>query len=125
MLTFLFTVEVYLPSHDEADLPVINDTIITGDVIVVSTKVDTAAIIKDWISRRVYKPMLWNDDKKGKLELSLAVQYNTLTGLDYTYTPPNIRKKKWSVGVSVGPVVTKSGITGGVMLGVMYDLWQF
>lgn len=118
-------IEIFVPDIIDADLPKFNDTLISQGIINVVPKVDTAAIIRDYIARKTYEPTLYDNMEHGKLKLSLDVQYNTLTRLDYSYIPPNIPKKRWSIGLSAGPVITPKGVTGGIMLGIMYDLWQF
>ncbi len=49
-------------------------------------RIDTAAIIADWIKGRNYESVLF-DDEKGKLRLDLSVQYNELQAISYEFTP--------------------------------------
>lgn len=49
--------------------------------------VDTAAIIQSYIAKRDYKILAFDNKEYGKLELFPSVQYNSLIGLDYAFTP--------------------------------------
>ena len=64
-------------------LPMKSDTIIEYVVQVV----DTAAIIADYIIRREYTPILFDNPTIGKLSLSTTVQYNKIIGLNYEFIP--------------------------------------
>lgn len=63
-------------------------------------KVDTAAILNDWISKREYNQQVFNN-KYGTLSLSTAVQYNRLQKVEYSYIPLQkqttiLKSKTWT-----------------------------
>ena len=49
--------------------------------------VDTAAIIADYIVKRFYDVIAFDDMDKGKLRLFPVIQYNKLQGINYEFTP--------------------------------------
>ncbi len=49
--------------------------------------VDTAAIIADYILKRSYDIIAFDDMDKGKLRLFPVIQYNKLEGINYEFTP--------------------------------------
>lgn len=49
-------------------------------------KIDTVAIIAEYIKKKTYKKTLF-DNKDGKFDLGLVIQYNSLDSLDYSFTP--------------------------------------
>ncbi|MFV0587080.1 hypothetical protein [Bacteroides reticulotermitis] len=57
----------------------------TGSIVV--QVVDTAAIIENYIKKRSYNLVAFDNKENGKLLLFPTVQYNELTGLDYQFTP--------------------------------------
>lgn len=57
------------------------------DSIVYVTKEDSAAVIVDWATERLYKETLFDSDTLGRFDLNAKVQYNRLQGLDYNYKP--------------------------------------
>ena len=57
----------------------------TGSIVV--QVVDTAAIIEDYIIKRSYSVVAFDNNENGKLLLFPTLQYNRLTGLDYQFTP--------------------------------------
>lgn len=57
------------------------------DSLVYVTKEDTAAVIRDWASERLYKETLFDSDTLGRFVFDAKVQYNRLQNFDYTYTP--------------------------------------
>ena len=66
------------------------DTIYTEIGRVVYEKVDTAAIIQDYIIKRLYAFEVYNDDF-GRMKIdSMTVQYNQLTGFHYTRIPKKL-----------------------------------
>ncbi len=56
------------------------------DVPVVDRDETIKATIEDWNLKREYNRMLFNNEN-GKLSISLAVQYNELQKLSYSFTP--------------------------------------
>ena len=51
------------------------------------TKEDTAAIIKDWATKRMYSETLFDIDTVGKCVVNASVQYNRISLLSYDYVP--------------------------------------
>lgn len=49
--------------------------------------VDTAAIIADYVLKRSYDVIAFDDMDKGKLRLFPVIQYNKLDAIDYEFTP--------------------------------------
>jgi hypothetical protein len=116
----------------------IRDTI-PGNPYIVIEKVDTMAILADWILKRRYKETLFDNDTIGKFELSFYVQYNQAEDIKYVYTPmiKQVVSEKvflpyigvgYSVvsygGISLRPVDIKAGIfikDVGVEVGYMLD----
>ena len=78
----LIPIKEALPEHPE--LPLLRDTLYIEKIV--KSKVDTAAIINDYITSREYNPVLF-DNQLGKLSLSAIVQYNKLSELNYEFTP--------------------------------------
>ena len=78
-----------IPIHP--NLPVRIDTIykdsIRTEIKYIVQKVDTAAIIVDYILKRSYSITAFDSKELGSLILFPTVQYNKLTGLDYEFTP--------------------------------------
>jgi hypothetical protein len=68
-------------------LPLIPDTIYHNDTIYITQRVDTSAIIADYVVNREYTPVLFDSPTQGKLRLSTIVQYNKLQDLHYEFTP--------------------------------------
>ena len=69
------------------ELPLKNDTVWLDSIVYVVEKVDTAAIIADYIASREYAPVLFDSPQLGQLGLSAIIQYNRLQDLSYTYLP--------------------------------------
>jgi hypothetical protein len=83
------------PDHseipDNPNYPVKHDTVrvkIKGDSIVkfIFSKVDTAKIIQNYITKNSYQKLLFDNDN-GKLVVGAEVQYNLLQKLDCSFTP--------------------------------------
>ena len=72
---------------DDPVLPLLLDTVYKDKFIYVDVKVDTAAIINDYIASREYTPVLFDNPKVGKLSLSATVQYNKLSEVSYEFEP--------------------------------------
>lgn len=49
--------------------------------------IDTAAIIKDYESKKSYNIVAFDNQKLGKLELFPTLQYNSISSFDYKFTP--------------------------------------
>lgn len=121
----------------DPSLPTKKDTIIEYRDIFVEGKtktvidtffissVDTSAIINNYIKKRFYNPVLFDDKEKGYLALDLSVQYNELKNLSYVFTPVHQRqtiiKKRVFIPFASGSYSTLNyvGLGGGVFY---YDL---
>ena len=68
-------------------LPLRLDTVFVDSIVYVAVRVDTAAIINDYIASREYTPVLFDNPKVGKLSLSATVQYNKLSEVSYEFEP--------------------------------------
>ncbi|MDR1370982.1 MAG: hypothetical protein LBJ72_12805 [Dysgonamonadaceae bacterium] len=68
-------------------LPMKTDTTYIDRVEYIVQKVDTAAIIADYITLRDYAYVLLDSPTQGKLSLSTTVQYNKLSALNWEFSP--------------------------------------
>ena len=126
---------INIPDPEEAIptnpiLPIKADTIYVDKLRYITQKVDTAAIIADYITQRDYNITAFESKEYGTLKLFPTVQYNQLADLRYEFTPIyreiTIRKEKvWQPFVS-GSYSTLNyvGIGGGVFyhnIGIEYQ----
>jgi hypothetical protein len=105
------TVEIPVPEEttpEKPNLPLkfdtvyiarsVHDTILLHQPYYVTTKVDTAAIIAEYVTKRKYVMNILNQLDYGTLDLTATVQYNRLTNVSYDFTPTYkevvIRKEK-------------------------------
>lgn len=63
------------------------DTIVVDNIQYISEKVDTSAIIQDYILMRTYEFNVFNNDTLGAFDVKQKIGYNKLLSFDYTYTP--------------------------------------
>ena len=63
------------------------DTIVVDNIQYISEKVDTSAIIQDYILTRTYAFNVFNNDTLGKFDVKQQIGYNKLLSFDYTFTP--------------------------------------
>ena len=85
-------------------LPVKADTVWMEKIAYVAQKVDTAAIIQDYISKRSYNLTLF-DNEMGRLVISPIVQYNKLEPVSWSFTPIQkqiYREPKWQFFAGAG-----------------------
>lgn len=86
----------------------------------IPTKDDSSAVIKDYLTKRVYNETFFDNDTLGKFDFRGEVQYNRLMSYDYSFTPmqKNITVTKYVVkkyspfiggGVSTQPAVIAQG----------------
>jgi len=118
-------VKPILPVKPDTVYFTINDTI----YIYVRDKIDTAAIIAEYIVKRFYDIPLF-DNNNGKADISLWMQYNRLGGMSYTFTPitqirTDIVKRVFVpfASVSYSTIRNTGGIGGGVFyhdIGIEY-----
>ena len=87
------------------------------DSIVYVTKEDTAAVIHDWATERLYEEKMFDIDTVGTAIVRAKVQYNRLTWLNTSFTPVTkvvtqpYQVKKYSPFVGVG-ITTMPGAIG-------------
>ena len=85
------TVKIPYPAFTEIpstpQLPMKPDTIYSDSVQIITEKVDTTAIIQDYILTRTYEFNVFNIDTLGKFDVRQKVGYNKLLSFDYTFTP--------------------------------------
>jgi len=63
------------------------DTIVVDNIQYISEKVDTSAIIQDYILMRTYDFNLFNSPTLGKFDIRQQIGYNKLLSFDYAFTP--------------------------------------
>ena len=63
------------------------DTIVVDNIQYISEKVDTSAIIQDYILMRTYEFNVFNNDALGKFDVKQQIGYNKLLSFNYTFTP--------------------------------------
>ena len=94
---------------------------------------DTAAIVADHQVKRDYDPILFDDDRLGKLQLFAGVQYNSLQSIDWKFTPvtkviTRTRKQVFQPFVSASwNSLNQIGVGGGMFyhnFGVEYQFMK-
>jgi len=98
------------------------DTIVVDNIQYISEKVDTSAIIQDYILMRTYDFNVFNSDTLGKFDVKQQIGYNKLLSFDYGFTPitkqvTQYRAPVFTPFVSMG-YSTNSTVLGG--LGAYY-----
>ena len=63
------------------------DTIVVDNIQYISEKVDTSAIIQDYILMRTYELNVFNSPTLGKFDVKQQIGYNKLLSFDYSFTP--------------------------------------
>ena len=63
------------------------DTIVVDNIQYISEKVDTSAIIQDYILMRTYQFNVFDSPTLGKFDVKQQIGYNKLLSFDYTFTP--------------------------------------
>jgi len=63
------------------------DTIVVDNIQYISEKVDTSAIIQDYILMRTYQFNVFDSETLGKFDVKQQIGYNKLLSFDYTFTP--------------------------------------
>jgi len=67
--------------------PMRRDTVWRDSIVYVAERVDTAAIIADYIAQREYAFVLFDTPQLGRLSLSETLQYNKLSNVNYEFVP--------------------------------------
>lgn len=96
---------------------VLRETVIVDSIEYIVEKVDTTAIIEDFITQREYNLTLFDDNKQGRFDLHTAVQLNRLGSLSYSYTPISeeitmVSKPIWTPFISTGINTLNIGSVG-------------
>lgn len=93
------------------------DTLWRDSVIYVIEKVDTAAILADWTTKRKYNETLFNNDSIGTLNFTADVQYNRLQHYGYQFIP--IRKE-----VSTTTTISSKPFIEPFIMGGVNSYWK-
>lgn len=98
------------------------DTIVVDNIQYISEKIDTSAIIQDYILMRTYDFNLFNSPTLGKFDVKQKIGYNKLLSFDYTFTPitkqvTRFREPVFTPFVTVGYSINRT-VLGG--LGAYY-----
>ena len=78
------------------------------------TERDTASILNDWATERLYTENLFDADTLGKLDVDIEVQYNRLSCISYTYIPI----QKQTELTIIREKIFEPFIGGGVTIGI-------
>jgi hypothetical protein len=92
------------------------DTIVVDNIQYISGKVDTSAIIQDYILMRTYEFKVFNSDTLGKFDVKQKIGYNKLLSFDYTFTPITKQVTRFREPVFT-PFVTVGYSTNRTVLG--------
>ena len=92
------------------------DTIVVDNIQYISEKVDTSAIIQDYILMRTYDFNLFNSPTLGKFDVRQQIGYNKLLSFDYTFTPITKQVTRFREPVFT-PFVTVGYSTNRTVLG--------
>ena len=116
------TILVPYPVHSEIpklpNLPIKRDTIYLDSLIFIVEKVDTAEIIKDYITQKTYEFNVFDSNTLGKFDVKQQIGYNKLLSFDYTFTPitktiTRIKEPLFTPYITGGYSTNKSLIMGG------------
>ena len=92
------------------------DTIVVDNIQYISEKVDTSAIIQDYILMRTYEFNVFNSPTLGKFDVKQQIGYNKLLSFDYTFTPVTKQVTQFREPVFT-PFITMGYSTNGMVLG--------
>ena len=92
------------------------DTLIIDNIQYISEKVDTSAIIQDYILTRTYEFNVFDSDTLGKFDVKQQIGYNKLLSFDYTFTPVTKQVTQFREPVFT-PFVTMGYSTNSTVLG--------
>ena len=113
-------------------LPILRDTVYINNIRYITEKVDSAAIIADYVLKRTYE-MSFFDNQYGKLDVSFNTQYNKSDSVRWRLIPIRTvqtitTERVWMPYISVsyfkGNNIGFVGVGGGVFykkLGVEYQ----
>jgi len=94
------------------------DTIVVDNIQYISEKVDTSAIIQDYILMRTYEFNVFDSETLGKFDVKQQIGYNKLLLFDYTFTPitkqvTQFREPVFTPFVSAGYSTNQTVLMGG------------
>ena len=94
------------------------DTIVIDNIQYISEKIDTSAIIQDYILMRTYEYNVFNSPTLGKFDVKQKIGYNKLLSFDYTFTPiskqiTRLREPVFTPFVSAGYSTNQTVLLGG------------
>ena len=102
----------------------VSDTVFVDGVAVrVQERIDTAAIIRDYETRRKYSELLFDSPDLGRLNIEFGVQYNHADSLRYSFVPVRTEvtryvKRKIDPFVMIGyGTLGYAGVGGGAFWG--------
>ena len=95
-----------------------HDTIVVDNIQYISEKVDTSAIIQDYILMRTYEFNVFDSETLGKFDVKQQIGYNKLLSFDYTFTPitkqvTQFREPVFTPFVTAGYSTNQSVLLGG------------
>ena len=105
---------VEIPSKPQ--LPMKPDTIYLDSIQIITEKVDTSAIIQDYILMRTYEYNVFDSPTLGKFDVKQQIGYNKLLSFDYTFTPVTKQVTQFREPVFT-PFVTMGYSTNSTVLG--------
>lgn len=94
------------------------DTIVVDNIQYISEKVDTSAIIQDYILMRTYDFNLFNSPTLGKFDVKQQIGYNKLLSFDYNFMPitkqvTQYREPVFTPFITMGYSTNQSVLLGG------------
>jgi hypothetical protein len=92
-------------------LPQKADTVKIDSIVYIHSKIDTAKLIAEYITRRKYDILLFDNDN-GILRIMPEVQFNRLENIPYEFTPTRIVTTNRSERVLI-PFASVSCLTNG------------
>lgn len=116
------TIAVPAPEKEETPvlpkMPIKRDTIYIDNIQLITEKVDTAEIIKDYVTQRTYEFNVFKSDTLGKFDVKQKIGYNKLLSFDYTFTPMTKQITRYKEPlltpfISIGYSTNRSVLLGG------------
>ena len=92
------------------------DTIVVDNIQYISEKVDTGAIIQDYILMRTYEFNVFDSPTLGKFDVRQQIGYNKLLSFDYSFTPVTRQITRFREPVFT-PFITMGYSTNRTVLG--------
>ena len=118
----LTPIKVVIPSIP--DLLVYTDTIVVDSIVYVQ-KVDSFAVLREFLTRRYYQETIFDIDTVGKCEISFEVYKNRANNLNYEFIPiykeikesrKEYKKEKYRSILIGGGLNFSGGINGQIIL---------